>query len=134
MKIFLLILAIPLLMGVGCTQVIDKQDNVNNVANKESIIKDIVEQKMNKEINSEKTRITKEVEDKFCMTIDDCIIISGSNKSCPPKEAFNKDAIQAHERYVEGTRDLFCTMGVKPPMKAELVCENYQCDIKYIKL
>lgn len=122
-----------LLIGAGCTQVADKQDSIGD---KEGIIKNIIEQKIktNKEVNSERARITEEVENKFCMSIDDCIIISGGNKSCPSRKAFNKEAIQAHNRYIEESKSNYCTFDIKPPMKSELVCENYQCDIKYIKL
>jgi hypothetical protein len=135
-KLILLILAMPFLIGAGCTQVVNKQDNLNNVVNKESIIKNIVEQKLetDEEINNKKIGVTEEVEDKFCMTVDDCIIISGGNKSCPSKKAFNKEAVQAHNKYIEETKSSYCTFDIKPPMKSELVCENYQCDIKYIKL
>lgn len=68
-------------------------------------------------------------EDKFCMTIDDCVIVS-SGGECPQQAAFYKDAIDAHRAFIENATSSTCQVQ-GPKGTAQLACQDHQCQIEY---
>lgn len=69
-------------------------------------------------------------EDKFCMTVSDCAIVTSGDEDCPREEAFYKDAIDAHRQFIENIQNGACP-GEAPSSTAQIVCQDHQCQIEY---